>query len=72
MVEYLLNDELDMMWQEAFVAEFKILSPHFLEGSRKMLAKPGIIAIFEPWTAKYEAKILLCQSRRSMYMKVGL
>jgi hypothetical protein len=72
MVKYLLNDELGMMWEEAFVAEFEILSPHFLEGSRKMLVKPGIIAIFEPWTSKYEAEILLCQSRRSVYMKDGL
>jgi len=72
MVEYLLNDELDRMWEEAFVPEFEVLSLHFLEGLRKMPVKPGIIAIFEPWTSKHEAGILLCQSRRSIYMKVGL
>jgi hypothetical protein len=72
MVEYLLNDELDRMWEEAFVTEFEILSLHFLDGLRKMPVKPGIIAIFGPWTSKHEAEILLCQSRLSMYMKAGL
>jgi hypothetical protein len=60
------------MWEEARVTEFQILALHFLQGLRKMPVKRGIIAIFEPWTSKREAEILLCQSRRSMYMKVGL
>jgi hypothetical protein len=60
------------MWEEAFVAEFEILSLHFPEGLRKMPVKPGIIAIFELWISKHEAEILICQSRRSMYVKAGL
>jgi hypothetical protein len=32
------------MWEEAFVAEFEILSLHFLEGLRKMPVKPGVVA----------------------------